>query len=183
MTYRYRAYTPDKRVVQGKLEAASESVAEAALYQAGYQHVLSLREVTPGLTLATLVPTLFGIKPRDVIDFSQQLATLFESGLPILTALRLLEGQAAKAALKRAISALAEEIRNGRPFSQALGQQPQVFSNTYCQVIKASEQAGRLEVGLRQMASYMEKRAAVEQKVRRCSLRRTETLNLKVGRQ
>ena len=181
MTYKYRAYTLDKKIVQGKLDAASESMAEAALYQAGYQRVLSLREVPPGPNLETLIPTLFGIKTRDVIDFSQQLATLFESGIPILTALQLLEGQAPKAAMKRIISVIVEEIRGGSPFSQVLGKYPQAFSNTYCQVIKASEQAGNLEVGLRQMASYMEKQVTTKQKITRAMIYPAVVLLLAVG--
>ena len=181
MTYKYRAYTLDKKIVQGNLDAASESMAEAALYQAGYQRVLSLREVPPGPNLETLIPTLFGIKTRDVIDFSQQLATLFESGIPILTALQLLEGQAPKAAMKRIISVIVEEIRGGSPFSQVLGKYPQAFSNTYCQVIKASEQAGNLEVGLRQMASYMEKQVTTKQKITRAMIYPAVVLLLAVG--
>lgn len=181
MTYKYRAYTLDKKIVQGNLDAASESMAEAALYQAGYQRVLSLREVPPGSNLETLIPTLFGIKARDVIDFSQQLATLFESGIPILTALQLLEGQAPKAAMKRIISVIVEEIRGGSPFSQALSKYPQTFPNTYCQVIKASEQAGNLEVGLRQMASYMEKQVTTKQKITRAMIYPAVVLLLAVG--
>ena len=181
MTYKYRAYTLDKKIVQGNLDAASESMAEAALYQAGYQRVLSLREVPPGPNLETLIPTLFGIKTRDVIDFSQQLATLFESGIPILTALQLLEGQAPKAAMKRIISGIVEEIRGGSPFSQALSKYPQAFSNTYCQVIKASEQAGNLEVGLRQMASYIEKQVTTKQKITRAMIYPAVVLLLAIG--
>ena len=47
MAYRYKAYTADKKVVQGTIEVASESLAEGALYRAGYQYILSLREIPP----------------------------------------------------------------------------------------------------------------------------------------
>ena len=165
MTYLYRTYTLDKRIVQGTIDAASESMAEEALYRAGYQRVLSLEEVRPGLSLERLIPTLFGVKTQDVIDFSRQLATLIESGVTILTALQLLEGQASRAALRKVIAGLIEELRGGSSFSQALSEYPQAFSYSYCQVMKASEQAGNLEVGLRQVAGYMEKQAATKKKV------------------
>jgi len=165
MTYLYRAYTLDKRIVQGTIDAASESMAEEALYRAGHQRVLSLEEVHPGLSLERLIPTLFGVKTQDVIDFSRQLATLIESGVTILTALQLLEGQASRAALQKVIAGLIEELRGGSSFSQALSKYPQAFSYSYCQVMKASEQAGNLEVGLRQVAGYMEKQAATKKKV------------------
>jgi type IV pilus assembly protein PilC len=165
--YQFTAYTVDKKIVQGEIDAVSENLAEDALYQAGYKRILSLREVRPPLSPETLLPSFFGVKPRDVIDFSHQLATLIESGVSILTALELLRGQAPRPALRKLIAGLVEELKEGSSFSQALSKYPEVFSHTYCQVVKASEQAGNLEVGLRQVAGYMEKRAATTSRIRR----------------
>lgn len=165
--YEFTAYTLDKKIVQGNIDATSENMAEDALYRAGYQRVLSLREVHPGLSLETLLPSFFGVKAQDVIDFSRQLATLIESGVTILTALELLRKQAPRPALRKIIAGLVEELQGGSSFSQALSKYPGVFSNTYCQVVKASEQAGNLEVGLRQVAGYMEKRASTTGRVKR----------------
>ncbi len=165
--YQFTAYTIDKKIVQGSIDATSENMAEEALYQAGYQRVLSLKEIRPRLSLESIFPTFFGVKTQDVIDFSHQLATLTESGVTILTALELLREQAPREALRKVIAGLVEELQGGSSFSQALGKYPEVFSPTYCQVVKASEQAGNLEEGLRQVARYMGKRATTTGKVRR----------------
>ena len=167
MAYQYQAYTLDKRIVQGTIDAASESMAEEALYRAGYHRVLKLKKASPSLTLSRLLPSLFGIRPQDIIDFSRQLAVLIESGIPILTALQLLEEQAATAALRKVIAGLVREIQAGSSLSQALTKYPQAFSNTYSQVIKASEHIGNLEAALRQVASYLEKDIATTNKIRR----------------
>lgn len=181
MAYQYRVYTLEKRIVQGTIDATSESMAEEALHRAGYHRVLSLREVRPRLSLGQLIPTFFGVKNQDVIDFSRQLATLIESGVTILTALQLLEGQASKAALGKVIAGLVEELRGGSSLSQALTKYPQAFSYTYCQVIKASEQAGNLEVGLKQVAGYMEKRMMMKKKVIRAMAYPTLILLMAIG--
>lgn len=165
MAYRYSVYTIDKRVVQGTIDAASEKMAEVALYRAGYRHVLKLREAGPGLNLSRWLPSLFGVKTQDVIDFSRQMATLIEAGIPIMTALQLLEEQSPAAGLRKVIAGLARELQEGSSLSQALARYPQVFSNTYCQVIKASEAAGNLEAALRRMAGYLEKETAARKKV------------------
>jgi type IV pilus assembly protein PilC len=165
--YQFTAYTVDRKVVQGSIDATSENMAEEALYRAGYKRILSLKEVRPPLSLETLLPSFFGVKTQDVIDFSRQLATLIESGVSILTALELLRGQAPRPALRKLIAGLVEELQGGSSFSQALSKYPEVFSHTYCQVVKASEQAGNLEVGLQQLAGYMEKRAATTSRIRR----------------
>jgi type IV pilus assembly protein PilC len=165
--YQFTAYTIDKKIVQGNIDATSENMAEEALYRAGYQRILSLREVRPRLSLETLFPTFFGVKTQDVIDFSHQLATLIESGVSILTALELLKKQAPREALRKVIAGLVDELQGGSSFSQALSKYPEVFSSTYCQVVKASEQAGNLEAGLRQIARYMGKRATTTSRVKR----------------
>jgi type IV pilus assembly protein PilC len=165
--YQFTAYTLDKKIVQGNIDATSENMAEDALYRAGYQRILSLREIRPPLSLATLLPSFFGVKTRDVIDFSHQLATLIESGVTILTGLELLREQSPRVVFRKLIAGLIEELQGGSSFSQALSKYPEVFSYTYCQVVKASEQTGNLEVGLRQVAGYMEKRAATTSRVRR----------------
>jgi len=179
--YQFTAYTLDKKIVQGNIDATSENMAEEALYRAGYQRVLSLREVRPHLSLETIFPTFFGVKTQDVIDFSNQLATLIESGVTILTALELLREQAPREAFKKVIAGLVEELQGGDSFSQALSNYPEAFSYTYCQVVKASEQAGNLEVGLRQVAAYMEKRSATTSKVKRALVYPVMVLLMAVG--
>lgn len=181
MAYKYRAYTTEKKIVQGTIEVTSEGLAEGALYRAGYRHILSLKEVPPGLSLERLIPTLFGVRTQDVIDFSNQLATLIESGISILNSLQLLAGQTAKKSLQKIIDGLGEEIQGGNSLSQALGDYPQVFSDNYCQVIKASEQTGNLELGLRQAANYLEKQAVASQKIKRAMLYPAFVLLMAVG--
>ena len=181
MAYQYTAYTLDKQITKGTINATSERMAEEALYQAGYQRILNLKEVHPRLRLEQLLPTLFGIKTQDVIDFSNQLATLIESGVTILTALQLLEGQASRAAFKRIIAGLVEELRGGSSFSQALSNYPQAFSYTYCQVMKAGEEAGNLEVGLRRISSYMEKRVLMTKRISRAAAYPALVLLMAIG--
>ena len=181
MAFKYKAYTNDKKIVQGTIDVSSESLAEGALYRAGYRHILSLQEIPPVMSLDRLIPTLFGVKMQDVIDFSNQLATLIESGITILNSLKLLEQQTSKKSLIKIINGLVEEIQGGNSLSRALGNHPQVFPDTFTQVIRASEQAGNLEVGLRQAAGYMEKQALAGQKIKRAMLYPIFVLLMAVG--
>jgi len=181
MAYNYSAYTRDKRIVNGTIDAASESAAEEALYQAGYHLVIKLREVRPTVSLEQLIPTLYGVKTQDIIDFSYQLATLIESGIPLLTTLRLLEGQASRAALRKVIGGLMDELQGGSSLSQAVSKYPQVFSYTYSQLLKASEQTGNLDAGLRQIAGYMEKQMTLRKKMSRAMAYPSLVLAIAIG--
>jgi len=182
MTFKYRVYSTDKKIVEGTIEVASENMAEAALYRAGFQNILSLEEVaTAGLDIEKLLPSLTGVKTRDIIDISNQLATLIQAGIPLLSALKLLGGQTAKKSMKKVCNGLAEEIQAGNSLSQALSKYPETFSNTYCQTIKASEQAGTMEIGLKQAAKYLEKRAKANQKIKRAMMYPAFVLLLAIG--
>ena len=130
MVYRYSAYTLDKRIVRGTIDAATEKLAEEALYRAGYFRVLKLREMGRGLSLSRLMPGFFGVRAQDIIDFSRQLASLIESGIPILTAMQLLGEQVPSAQLRKVIAGLVRDISEGSSFSQALAGYPQVFPDT-----------------------------------------------------
>jgi type IV pilus assembly protein PilC len=165
MPYKYRACTAARRIIEGTIDAATEGLAEGALYRAGYEHVISLKEVSPGRGLAELLPSLFGVRSRDLIDFSGELATLVESGISILTALELLRGQSRKKSVTKTIAGLVEAVQGGDSLSGAMDRYPQAFPDTYRRVIKASEQAGTLEAGLRQVAGYIEKQDIARQKV------------------
>ena len=93
MAFRYAVYTADKKIVRGTLDVVSEHLAESALYRAGYVRVISLEEVKPGISLENLLPTLFGVRSQEVIDFATQMCTLIESGIPMLTALSATKGK------------------------------------------------------------------------------------------
>jgi type IV pilus assembly protein PilC len=166
MAYRYQAYTFDRKIVEGTVEAPSENAAEDALYHAGYNHILSLKELPQRTTLKSQIPFLFGVKTPDLIDFARQLATLIESGIPLLTALRALEGNVSKTTLSDIISGLLEELQGGSSFSEAMARYPDTFPLYFVQVIKASEQTGNLETGLKQVADSLEKQVQAKKKMR-----------------
>jgi len=180
MSYKYVAYTEDKRIVKGTVNVGAEGQAEEALKKVGYR-VLSLKQVKPGLNLEQMFPTFFGVKPRDVIAFSRQLSTLIESGISLAIALRLLEEQVSSSAFRSVIAGLSKELQGGSSFSQALTKHPQVFPDTYRQIVGAGEHAGNLEIALRQAVSYMERGTAATQKVKRAMTYPAMVLLLAIG--
>ncbi len=102
-----------------------------------------------------------------MIVFSQQLASLLESGNAIVPSLESLRQQVGNRAFKKVIAAVIDDLRIGQSFAEALTRHHQAFSEVYCKTIRAGEQAGNLEVVLRQMAGYLEKRELAKKKARR----------------
>jgi type IV pilus assembly protein PilC len=152
-------------LVRGKLSATNEEAATSLLNYGGYQ-VVSLKLVTPFFNAEKLLARFSRIKPREIIMFSRQLALLLESGTDIVTSLELLQSQVTNRTLKRMLGEVASDIRGGSSLSAALSKHPRAFPELYHRTIAAGEQAGNLEIVLRQMADYVERGALTEKKIK-----------------
>jgi type IV pilus assembly protein PilC len=167
MNYRYQAYKAENQVAEGVIEAISEKGAEEALYQAGYKYVLNLTAKPARQNWHELIPSILGVKTPEIIDFSRQLAAFIESGSSLHTSLELLEQQSSKPAVKAMINTLRSHLEEGTSFSQAVQALPNIFPNSYWQVIQSCEKTGEFEKGLRQVADYLEKRLIIADRIRR----------------
>ena len=165
ISYRYEALTSQGRLVKGSIKAIGEIEAERLLIGRGLRPV-SVEVVPSMFSLEEALPTLFRVKPRDVIIFSRQLATLLRSGISLLPALEILQGQVTTGrAFKKILEAIAGDISAGSSFSQAVSKHPKAFSDIYCRTIAVGEQSGNLELVLNRMADYHERQGAVAKKI------------------
>ena len=105
------------------------------------------------------------IKPKSLMIFTRQLATLIDSGLPLLRSLTVLEKQEPNLVLKATVSALAENVQGGSTFSESLAQHPKIFNKLYVNMVKAGELGGGLEIVLNRLAEYQEKAQKLKNKI------------------
>lgn len=164
MNYRYVAFDRQGRRVEGWIEVPDEAAAEEALWGQG----LTVAQLFPAkrrLPLHEIFPTFFGVKRRDLIIFSRQLATLLSSGIAIFQALQLLAEQSASRALREVLQEVIVSLQQGQALSVALLAHPQTFPNLYARTITVGERTGNLEDVLRQLASYLEKEEALLRKL------------------
>lgn len=106
------------------------------------------------------------LRQRDLLTFTQQLATLFEAGLPLDRALAVLEELAADTRVKSVITDLLRSVRGGASFSDALARHhPRPFSRLYINMVRAGEKGGVLEITLRRLAEFLEARASFTEAV------------------
>jgi type IV pilus assembly protein PilC len=105
------------------------------------------------------------IKPKSLMIFTRQLATLIDSGLPLLRSLTVLEKQEPNPVLKATVAALAENVQGGSTFSESLAQHPRIFNKLYVNMVKAGELGGVLEIVLNRLAEYQEKAQKLKNKI------------------
>jgi type IV pilus assembly protein PilC len=170
----------------GLLEAASSNDAIGQLRQAGYFPTSVFEEgqataadkkarktVKAAATTAPVAKKKKGIvlyqrktiKPKILMVFTRQLATLIDAGLPLLRSLHVLAKQERDLVLKNTINQLAEAVQGGSTFSEGLGQHPRIFDRLYVSMVKAGELGGVLELVLARLAFFQEKAQKVKNKV------------------
>lgn len=106
------------------------------------------------------------VNTRDKIAFARNLGSMLEVGLPISRALSVLERQTKKQALKDMLSALNENIKKGKTFSDGLADFPGLFSSLFVSMVKAGEESGGLASSLKTVAMQMESVYELERKVK-----------------
>jgi type IV pilus assembly protein PilC len=167
LTYRYVASTRQGELVKGNIKALNEIAAERLLIDKGY--IPEQVELAPSMfSLEEALPSLFKVKPRDVVVFSRQLATLLRSGISLLPALEILQGQVGSSrAFNSILGSVLNDIRAGGSFSQAISKHPKAFSEIYCRTVAVGEETGNMEAVLNRMADYLDKQSELAQRVKK----------------
>ena len=106
------------------------------------------------------------IKTKVLTQFTRQLATLVNAGLPLMRGLEVLKRQMKDPQLNEALVGISENIASGGTFSEALTAYPKIFDNLYVNMVKAGEAGGVLEVVLGRLAEFAEKGERIKNKVK-----------------
>jgi type IV pilus assembly protein PilC len=163
MDYNYLGYTEDRRIVKGKISAASEQAATDTLSSWGYR-VVDLKPKKAFIPNIILFKSK--VKPNEMITFSRQLALLLESGVGIIHSLELLRDQSGDAQLRKVLSEIMPDLRSGSTLAEAMAKYPNVFSKIYSRMVEVGERTGSLDVVLKNLAAYAETESQAIAKVK-----------------
>jgi len=165
MWYKYVACNPRGQAATGVLEAGSERDAEKILWRSELT-IVSLAQQRKPVAAQDVLPSLYRVKRREVIYFTRDLATLLDSGIGILPALKMLQGRSLGKSLKKILGDVRKTVESGSSFSKACSHHTEAFSPFFIRMAKVGEEVGNLEFMLRQVATQMEKEEEVKKKVR-----------------
>ena len=106
------------------------------------------------------------IKTKILTQFTRQLATLVNAGLPLMRGIEVLKRQMKDPQMVEALNGIGENIAAGGTFSESLTQYPKIFDHLYVNMVKAGEAGGVLEVVLGRLAEFAEKSEKIKNKVK-----------------
>lgn len=107
------------------------------------------------------------ITPGNITIFSRQLATMIESGIPLVQAFDIIgKGQNNKR-MKELIETIKNDIETGLTLSESLIKHPAYFNELFCNLVDAGEKSGSLDIMLDKVASYKEKVETIKKKIKK----------------
>lgn len=162
--YIYRAADRRGQTIDGVMEAVDARAVIERLHREAYYPIKVVAHAERAGWLGLSLPSR--TTRRDLLTFTQQLATLLEAGLPLDRALGILEELTLGGRTKAIVTDLLRSVRGGSSLSEALAKHhPRPFSRLYINMVRAGEKGGVLEVTLRRLAEFLEARAAFSEAV------------------
>src|SRR5579863_6779288 len=180
--FAYKARRRSGETVQGVLEVPDRSAALAQIERLGLfpiavdgskGSVAAAERTTGGKRELSgiLPPALRSLlqrkrKPKlqELATFTQQLANLINSGMPLTVALNSMTHLESKGISAEVSKQLKQEVMEGKSLSDAMAKQPLIFSDLYINMVRAGEQSGALVDVLRRLADHFERFAQVQSK-------------------
>lgn len=152
--YSYKGISKTGKEVKGVREAVSRQALTSELLSEGI-FVSSISDMREKQPFFAKLQEAFA-KKLNLSDTFFQLSLLLRSGIPLVEALKIVAKSTKEQHLKNALLESASKVSEGMRFSDSLSKYPKIFEPMYVNLIKASEQVGKLAAVLADIAVYEE---------------------------
>jgi type IV pilus assembly protein PilC len=173
-TFQFEAMNAQGKEEKGEIEALSSEEAISKIRNLGYFPTKIREKGGPRRTAKGAAKSGKPKRPRgtggrtktkQLTQFTRQLSTLQDAGLPILRSLRILQQQQKPGTLKAVAGAVADDVEAGASLSEAMARYPKTFNALYSNMVAAGEAGGVLDLILNRLADFMEKSARLKAKI------------------
>ena len=167
-TFHYKAVSSSDEVVEGKMEARSQSAVIERLHELGHLPIRA-DEVPQGKPAGWLTRDLFAERPvsRKAVGLvTRELATMLGAGLPLERSLEILVNLAEKENLRKLLVRVLDGVRGGSSLADAMAAEGGTFPRFYVSMVRAGESGGALDAVLARLADFLEKAQALTESVR-----------------
>ena len=114
------------------------------------------------------MPSLYKarVKQTELILFTTQLSVMLDSGVVLSDAMDAIAEQAENGSFKMIIADIAEKVKGGENFSQALAGYPKAFNEMFVSMVKASEASGKMAEMLNVLSGYLTFESEIRKRIK-----------------
>jgi general secretion pathway protein F len=161
MRYEVKAMRGNEGLTALAIDASDAADAVGQARAQGYTVIaVKAREAWAGLARFAVGRSRFPL-----VQFSQELLSLLEAGLPLLESIETLAEREHRPGLRKTLNQVTAALREGRPLSEAMQQFPACFPPLYLATIRASERSGALPEALARFIDYQSQMDQVKRQV------------------
>jgi type II secretory pathway component PulF len=166
MKFFFKAKNKEGLVREGTIDAVSKDAAVDVLQKNELFPIFLNEKSEQNLWLRNFLKNFDSVSNKELMLFFRQLAILIEAKVPIINALKAIEGQSENGYLKQILEGVINDIQDGLPFSDALQKNKDVFSDLMINVIRSGEASGNLRKSVEYVADNIEKNYTLTNKVK-----------------
>jgi type IV pilus assembly protein PilC len=159
--YAYTGRSRTGKTIKGVIVAENEAAARQQLREQG-NIVTSLKAVREP---TVLFQRKIKLKAKHLALFCRQFSIMLSTGVSLVKALEVLEGQAEEPAFAKVLQTVRLDVASGTAFTKALEKHKEVFPNVFIHLVEAGELAGAMPEVLERLALYYEREDELRKKV------------------
>jgi type IV pilus assembly protein PilC len=161
VTYSWSGKDKTGKKLKGEIKAKTQTVARSELRRQNITVKRIGKKTKPFFSQGKK------ISPQDISLFSRQLATMMESGVPMVQSFEIIEGGQKNPNMAKLINKVKTDIQSGLSLSESLSKHPVQFDELYCNLVAAGEKAGVLDELLDTIATYKERTEEIKGKIKK----------------
>ena len=158
--FSYKGKSINGKTIEGEVEAENMGAAQALIKKKRVKDAVVKRSGARGFQFGT------GIGLKDLSRFTRQFSAMNQAGLPLIQCLEILAEQTENKNLSVRIRKISNDIQGGGTLAESMEKHKPVFSELYCQMVRAGEAGGILDTILQRLADYQEAAEALRRKVK-----------------
>lgn len=157
--YAYEGVDQRGKIIKGEIRVRNESTAKANIRKLGLEpKKVVLKKTKRGGK---------SISPKDIAIMSRQLATMMQSGVPLVQSLEIMSDGSKNPRMANLLATIKNDISAGATLHDALARHPLYFDELYINLVKAGEGAGVLEQILDTISGYKERTESLKGKIKK----------------
>ncbi len=165
-TYVCREIDMGGKIVENTYKAESQDDLIQMIRAKGHTPVRIEKEAVKGQDVSTLGFFKPKVKAKDVAIFCKQMHTMLFAGMPLLSALEVLENQSENKTLKATVKDMSMQVQKGEVLSTTMKRHPKVFPPLLTGMVESGELTGNLDNVLERMSTHYTKENRINSKIK-----------------
>ena len=182
--YSYTSISKNGDTYSGTAEAKDEHSLAKILREKGYILISANIEDEKKKKMNVDIMSILGFRGvplTEKIMFCRNIRIMVNAGIALPKGLQILSEQTKNKRFKNTLVEVKNDISKGNSFSKALSKYPDIFSELFCNMIKAGEETGTLENIFKNLTNQMEKEHQLKSSIKGAMMYPAVILTAMVG--